>query len=346
MPAVQRLLVILLGLLTVVGGQPVLGQAVDLSGRAFGDYFYAASAPDSAQGVLPYPVSVPDSAREGLHGLAYRRLYLTLDFQLSRRLEGRARLEANDGTTGPSGPIPFVKDLWVEWQYRGDHSATVGVTSPPAFEISNDVWGYRSLEKTILDRRGIVGSRDFGLRLDGPLLADGAVRYALMYANNSAARPEQNQNKRVYGRLSARPSGRIVLVAGGDYATYSDRRDRSLRLSAFAGYEGEGVRVGLEGYRAATTLTDTTSIREYGASLFGHLYVTQNWGVVARADWTLQLLPATDPLGVDPVESLLLAGVTYQPHPNVEVMPNVWIRNSNRHDRSDTLLRLTLDLTF
>jgi len=58
------------------------------------------------------------------------------------------------------------------------------------------------------------------------------------------------------------------------------------------------------------------------------------------------LLPATDPLGVDLVESLLLAGVTYRPHPNVEVMPNVWIRNSNRHDRSDTLLRLTLDLTF
>ncbi|MFB6229532.1 MAG: hypothetical protein ABEL04_00110 [Salinibacter sp.] len=346
MPAVQRLLAVLFALLTVVGGRPVLGQTIDLSGRAFGDYFYAASAPDSVRGVLPYPLSVPDSAREGLHGLTYRRLYLTLDFQLSRRLKGRARLEANDGTTGPSGPIPFVKDLWVEWQYWGGHSATVGVTEPPAFEISSNVWGYRSLERTILNRRGVVDSRDFGLRLDGPLLADGTVRYAFMYGNNSAARPEQNQNKRVYGRLSASPSGRIVLAAGGDYATHGDHRDRSLRLSAFAGYEGEDVRVGLKGYRAATTRTDTTSVREYGASLFGHLHVTQNWGVVARADWTLRLPPATDPLDVDPVESLLLAGVTYRPHPSVEVVPNVWIRNSNRHNRSDVLLRLTLDLTF
>jgi hypothetical protein len=30
----------------------------------------------------------------------------------------------------------------------------------------------------------------------------------------------------------------------------------------------------------------------------------------------------------------------------VEVLPNVWVRTSNRYDRSDTLLRLTLDLSF
>jgi len=331
----------------VTGGNPAFGQRIDLGSRAFGDYFYAMSASDSTQGVLPYPVAVPNSAREGLHGFAYRRLYLTVDFRLSRRLRGRARLEANDGTTGPNGPIPFVKDLWVEWQYSGDHSATVGVTPPPAFELSQDAWGYRSLEETILDRRGIVDSRDFGLRLDGPLLADGDVRYALMYANNSEVRPEQNRNKRVYGRLSATPTEEaLTLAAGADYAELRDRRDRRLRLSAFAGYEAERLRVGLEGYRAATRLTDTTSVREYGASLFGHVQVTRTWGLVARLDWTTQLLPATDPLGFDPVESLLLAGIAYKPHPNVEVIPNVWIRNSNRYGESDTLLRLTLDLSF
>jgi hypothetical protein len=119
-----------------------------------------------------------------------------------------------------------------------------------------------------------------------------------------------------------------------------------LRLSAFAGYEAERLRVGLEGYRAATRLTDTTSVQEYGASLFGHVQVTRTWGLVARLDWTTRLLPATDPLGFDPVESLLLAGIAYRPHPNVEVIPNVWIRNSNRYGESDTLLRLTLDLSF
>ncbi len=347
--AARRLLPLLAGLLLVGGSGVTLGQQIDLGGRAFGDYFYAASAPDSVQGVLPYPISVPDSAREGLHGFTYRRLYLTVDFQLSRRLRGRARLEANDGTTGPKGPVPYVKDLYLTWTYSGAHSATVGVTKPPAFEISNDIWGYRSLEKTILDRRGLVSSRDFGLRLDGPLLADGAVRYALMYANNSAAQPETNPQKRGYGRISATPTERLTVVAGGDYAGHTDRREYSLRLSTFAGYEGERVRIGLEGYRTATALTDTTTTEEYGASVFGGLQLTRSWGVVARLDWTTELLPMSDPavdLGFDPVESFILAGITYQPRPNVEFIPNVWIRNSNRYDQSDTLLRLTLDVTF
>jgi len=345
MRALSRVFLVV-GLVGTLGAGPAFGQSVELGGRAFGDYFYAASAPDSIQGALSYPISVPDSAREGLHGFAYRRLYLTMDFQLSRRLRGRARLEANDGTTGPKGPIPYVKDLWVEWAYRGAHTATVGVTKPPAVEISTDVWGYRSLEKTILDRRGIVSSRDFGLRLDGPLFADGDVRYAVMYANNSATRPEGDQNKRVYGRISATPTEQVTLAAGGGYAAYDDRRDRGARLSGFAGYEAERVRVGLEGYGTATRLTDTTSVREHGASLFGHLQVTQDIGVVARADWATRLPPATDPRTFDPVAMLLLAGITYTPHPNVEVLPNVWVRTSNRYDRSDTLLRLTLDLSF
>jgi hypothetical protein len=342
----RHILAVVVALLLVGGGRPGVGQSIDLSGRAFGDYFYAVAAPDSVVGGLPYPIAVPDSNREGLHGFAYRRLYLTVDFQLARRLRGRARLEANDGTTGPDGPAPFVKDLWVEWTYRGDHSATVGVTTPPAFEISEDVWGYRSLEKMILDRRGFVSSRDFGLRLDGPLYADGTVRYAAMYANNSGVRPEVDRKKRVYGRLSATPTERLTVAAGGDYATYSNQRDRSLRLSAFAGYEAERFRVGLEGYRFATSLTDTTTVEEYGVSVFGAVQLARDWELVTRLDWTTRLLPASDPLGVDPIESLILAGVAYRPHPNVRVIPNVWIRNSNRYTRSDTLARLTLDLSF
>ena len=341
MTALRHVLAVLVGLFVATVGGPAFGQDIDLGGWAFGDYFYAASAPDAPQGALSYPVSVPDTARDGLHGFAHRRLYLTADVQFSDRLKGRARLEANDGTTGPDGPVPYVKDLWIEWTYSGDHSATVGVAKPLAFEISGGVWGYRSLEKTILDRRGIVESRDFGLRLDGPLLAGGDVRYALMYANNSDAQPELNRNKRVYGRLSATPTERLTLVAGGDYAEYSDRRDRSLRLSAFAGYEGEGFRAGLEGYRSATRLTNTTEIDELGVSVFGAAQVAPDWALVGRVDWATRETEG----GRAPSESLLLAGVAYQPHPNVEVIPNVWHRTSTRYDEPDTLLRLTLDVS-
>ncbi len=193
-----------------------------------------------------------------------------------------------------------------------------------------------------MDRRGAGASQDFGLRLDGPLFGVGNVRYAVMYANDSAAQPERDRNKRVYGRLSATPTESVTL-GGGDYTEFSDRR---LRLSASSDYTTDRVRVGGGGLPRRHAPHGQHLRPRVGASLFGHVQLTRTWGLVARLDWTTQLLPATDPLGFDPVESLLLAGITYNPHPNVEVIPNVWIRNSNRYSQSDTLLRLTLDLSF
>lgn len=349
MITIRRVVIVLVGFLAMSAGRPACGQAIDVGGLAYLDYFAVVSTPDTAQGGLSYPLSVADTARDGLHGFTYRRLYLTTDFRLSRTLEGRVRLEANEGTTGANGPVPFVKDLYLTWTYSGDHSATVGVTKPPVFEISTDVWGYRSLEKTIMHRRGVASSRDFGVRLDGPLLGDGNVRYALMYANNNAARPEMDAYKRGYGRLSATPTERLTLVVGGDYTAHGDQREYSARGSAFAGYEADRFRIGVEGYGRTTALTDTTTTEEFGASLFGVLQVTRNWEAVGRLDWSTNLFPQSGPssgLGFDPVESLLLVGVAYRPNPNVAVMPNVWIRNSNRFSEADTLVRLTLALSF
>lgn len=345
----RRVLVVLVGVLAAFGTGPAFGQAIDVGGQAFVDYFAVVSTPDTAQGDLSHPLSVADTARDGLHGFTYRRLYLTTDFRLSRTFEGRVRLEANEGSSGPNGPVPFVKDLYVTWRYSGDHSATIGVTEPPVFDISTDVWGYRSLERTILDRRGIANSRDFGLRLDGPLLAAGNVRYAVMYANNNATSPETDPYKRGYGRLSATPTDRLTLVAGADYTAHPDQREYSVRGSAFAGYEARRFRIGVEGYGQTTALTDTTTVDEFGASLFGVLQVTRHWEVVGRLDWSTELRPRSGPasgLGFDPVESLLLAGVAYRPNPNVTLVPNVWIRNSNRFRESDTLARITLELSF
>lgn len=323
----RRVLVLFFGLLLAFGGRAVVAQTIDVGGRAYVDYFYH--------------VSSPDADVEGLHGFTYRRLYLTTDFTLSENVEGRARLEASDETTGLKGPVPFVKDLSLTWAYSGEHRATLGVTPPPAFEISEDVWGYRSLDKTILDLQGVVSSRDFGLRLDGPLAADGTVRYAVMYANNSATRPETDSYKRVYGRLSATPAERLVFVLGGDYAQYGDQRERGLRLSGFAGYRGDRVHAGLEGFRSSLTRQNATDVEKAGISLFGRVYLDPDWELLGRFDWTTDLAPASTP-----VETLLLGGIAYRPHPNVAIIPNLRLRNADRLADADTLARITLDVSF
>lgn len=317
-----RLGTVLTMFVVMMGGGTVVGQEVDVGGRIYADYFYN--------------VSSPDGAAQDLHGFTYRRLYLTADFRLSEDIEGRARLEANEGTAGPDGPIPYVKDLSLTWTYTGEHRAILGVTPPPAFERSEDVWGYRSLDKTILDLQGIVSSRDFGLRLDGPLTAGGAVRYAIMYANNSGVQPESDSHKRVYGRLEVHPAEQVVFVGGADYAGYPDQRDQGIRLSAFGGYTSDPLRIGLEGY-----WYDDETEERLGSSLFGRVQVVPAWELVARVDRGLVRRPE----GASS-ETFFVAGVAYQPRPGVSLIPNVRLRSFDGESDPHTRARLTVEASF
>lgn len=316
--------VVLVSLLFAGVGPCAYGQEVDVGGRAYMDYFYTFASPDT--GV------------EGVHGFRYRRLYLTTDFILSESFSGRARLEANDGTTGPNGPEPYVKDLSLTWAYTEDHSATLGVTPPPAFSLGEEVWGYRSLEKMILDRVGIVRSRDFGLRLDGLVTESPVVRYAVMVANNSGVRPETDAPKRVYGQLELRPSDPWLFVVGADHAGYDDARDAGTRVSAFGGYVSDPVRVGFEGYAYRETRTLEEDGTAVGGSLFGIARIAAQWSMIARLDRSRRIHP-------DRFETLVLGGIAYRPHPSVELTPNLRVLNED-DGAAETTGRFTVEINF
>jgi hypothetical protein len=283
-----------------------------------------------------YNVADPDPQEEDLHGFQYRRLYLTADYQLSDDFSGRARLEAPEAVGGVSGVK--VKDLSLTWNYSGDHTATMGVTPPPAFSLAEDVWGYRSLQKTVMDLQGIANSRDLGLRVDGPLVGGGTVRYAAMVANNSnTAFREGDEYKRVYGQLQVRPTDRWLLVAGADYQGRAD--SSGTRASLLAGYTTETVRVGLETYwyQSSQTGPDVTDL---GASLFGVVQVAPAWALIARLDRTTASLG-----GRDTDDTLLVGGVAYRPHENVTLIPNLVYRDRDRGSAATTG-RFTVEINF
>lgn len=306
-----------------VGG--VQAQSVDVGGRVYMDYFYN--------------VSDPDPNAEGRNGFQYRRLYLTTDYKLSEEFSGRARLEAPENVaTGGGGSLSGVKvkDLSLTWNYTGEHTATVGVTPPPAFGIAEDFWGYRSLSKVVMDRQGIANSRDFGLRVDGPLLGDGTLRYAAMVANNSNTAFQENDDyKRVYGQLRARPTERLLFVAGADYEGAPDGNEA--RVSVLAGYTGSSFRVGIDAYyQSIQTGPDGTDI---GGSLFGIVQVAPAWDVVARVDRT------RESFATDTYDTFLLGGVAYQPHDNVKLIPNLGYSAPDQGDGSTTG-RFTAEIHF
>lgn len=304
---------------------------IKISGLAYLDYYYT--------------LNTPEGEDENANGFDYRRLYLTTDFSLPGDFSGRARLEASSSSTTSEGrPAPFVKDLYVRWRnaIAQGHDLTLGISSPPAFGISEGFWGFRSLEKTILDRNKILSSRDFGLTLSGRFDDDGVVRYAVMLANNNSVSGEEDKHKRLYGQLQLFPSDAFTVTLSGDYASYNDERDDGYGAAIFAGYRADAFRIGVEGFVNVIDLTDETDTNTLaGGTVFLIVPLTGSVEAVLRADRLER-----DLAGATSNETFLLGGIAFSPNGNVHIIPNLGFSNDSVDDEALLTGRLTVHVDF
>ncbi len=183
-----------------------------LSGLIYSDYYYNAVR-DTGITSLP---NVARGGPEDLNGFDLRRAYLTYDYIISDNFTTRFRLEADGRALTDNGRIGvFVKDAWVRWkEILPGQDIIFGIQPTPAYEISEAYYGYRSLEKTIMDLRGVVTSRDFGLALRGNITGD--LNYWFLFGNYSGNNTERDKYKRLYGQLSFKPVKNMITTFYGD----------------------------------------------------------------------------------------------------------------------------------
>lgn len=320
----------------------ILAQKADepsgkFSGVIFGDYYYNASR-DTGFAKLPNKATSGD---KGVHGLQLRRIYLTYDYKFSSRFSSRFRLESDEANFTATGADKankfgmFVKDAFIKWNYVANHELIVGIQGGPAFEVSEGVWGHRFLEKTILDLRGIVPSRDMAISLKGQIDSSGIFKYWVMYGNNSAGKPEADKYKRFYGHVEVTPIKNLSITAYTDFQTkaeitnaYDNKTDGNDILTAalFVGYKVKNkYSAGIEtyynkvenGYDNKTTLLDRTGM---GMSVFGSFNINEKLAAVGRYDY---FEPNSDSGAKGDTRNWVVAGFTYKPVERMIISPNV-----------------------
>jgi hypothetical protein len=316
------------------------------SGYMFGDYYYN--------------IQQRDTTRKDLNGVQLRRVYFTYDYAIAPAFDARFRLEADQTALTSDGKIGvFVKDAYLKWKGIIHGSDLLfGVSPTPAYDASEEAWGYRSLEKTIMDLRGIVPSRDLGVDLKGKLTGDGMANYWLKVGNNSGNKPETDKFKRFYGQLHFKPSPQVQLVASGDFDTepkvtdtfdgQTKSNDRMV-VSGFANFrEANKYSVGLEAFYRVSQNTFRPSAagplanqNAFGATLFAWGAVADDLRLVGRVDF-YDPNSSVDQDGV----SLVIAALDYLPSADVHVMPNLYLQAYQAGGDNDVVGRLTFFYSF
>ncbi len=220
-----------------------------LVGLVFGDYYYIASG-----------------AKKKQNGFEIRRIYLTYDVKWNEAFSGRVRIEANDAGFGSGQKIePYVKNAYL--RYRKDGRALfMGLSGTPAFAISEGVWGYRTIEKMMMDLNKVVATTDLGVTFQGRLDQKGRVNVHMMLANGSGQNSENDNNKKIYGLMHVKPGAFEATV----YADWENRTGDTDRITAagFLGRSGKRFHGGAEGFvQVRKNLAGNVQVR--GLSIFG-----------------------------------------------------------------------------
>ena len=289
-----------------------------LWGYAFGDFSYKPHADSLTRG--------GSNQYTGIRGNAtmfqFRRIYLGYDYNISKKFSAELLLAAEDNFPPGAPPVGsgagtttafsagnstgdlltnqkmtfYIKNINIRWKgiWKGT-DLVFGEMSTPAFPmISEKVWSYRSIERTIADIRR-TPSFDLGFALQG--VFDPATKnfgYNLMAANGTGDKPDYTPYKWFYGDVYAYFMHKHVVVdffadyqrlnwtqywhhtrqmIKGFVAWNSSATDKSMN-------PGTGFTVGVEGFinnlkndNAATKIAggnDTLSTAPSGISVYIH----------------------------------------------------------------------------
>lgn len=297
----------------------LMAQEGKISGYIFGDYFYEFSNPNAATDDL------------NRNGFQFRRAYFTYDRDLSEKFSVRFRLEMNSPDLtrtqdfGTSTTLaPYIKHAYLRWNnFIPQSRLSFGLVGTPTFNMSEEVWGYRAVEKTVMDLRSIAPSADLGMALEGKLTKSGVLNYAIFVANGTGTRSETDKNKRVYVNVPIKIKGGFALVPYFDYEGGNDGRDKNA-MAVFAGLQKPRFHGGVEVFqkKSNNALANNQDRTENGFSVFGAVKAAEKVKLFGRFD---NYDPNTDV--DDNGNSLIIAGLDYAADKNVNIIPNVRIES-------------------
>ncbi|HSY75429.1 MAG TPA: hypothetical protein VK890_01155, partial [Bacteroidia bacterium] len=228
--------------LTVVPHESVDSTRGHFWGYMFGSYYTKLHADSVGQGYSQY-----SQLPKGSNAFSLQRLYLGYDYFFNKQFSAHVVMaheeNADDAYTTSitvdqkNNRIFYLKYANIEWDniFKGSR-LSVGSITTPSFAITEEpFWGYRSIDRTIMDMKGITGSYDLGANLGGKIwskrddmgIENACVGYNFMVGNGLGAVPDNAAFlnyytvwKKYYGDLYVKLlNDKLVLDLYGDGRT-------------------------------------------------------------------------------------------------------------------------------
>ena len=205
-------------------------------GYIFGDYYYKANSDSAQRGGSNQYTGIPQTRS----AFQFRRIYLGYDYNISSKFTAELLLAAEDDGPGATSSLTgntntststsstagnndalqdnklafYIKLANLRWKgiWKGTDFVIGQIATPTFALMSEKIWNYRSVERTITDIRR-TPSYDMGAAFQG--VFDPSTKnfgYNVMVANGSSAKPEADIYKWFYGDVYAYLLDKKVVI--------------------------------------------------------------------------------------------------------------------------------------
>ncbi len=331
-----------------------------IKGLVFADYYYN--------------LNNHNSLARDQNAFQFRRIYFTFENTFTKNIKIRFRLEANHDSFGSSNKLnPYIKHAYLEWaNLIPHHKLYLGIAETNAFKNAERYWGYRSIEKTILDLNKLNASADMGIALKGDL-GNLAHHWLTIHNGTGYGSSEVDKFKKFGYALWLTPVKGLILEGYFEYEkqdpqTGSHQYARNYfhssgyhMMKGFIGYNAPSFTLGAEAFIRTNKESGAVDangsikvdVKYHGFSLFG------SWNtpipkvkLFGRYDYydpnvDDNVYVSQSKNGIDDEHVLLIGGLDFNPKGNVHIMPNIMIKRFTQSGKnSDVTVRMTLFYEF
>ena len=317
-----------------------------------------------------------------------RRVYLGYDYNIAPKFTASLVLANEQNLDAGGNNTTYLKYAFLKWAdiFKGSN-LIIGQQSTPSFATAygtEPLWGYRSVERTIMDMHNNDASSDLGVSLVGKLwsqpktsdtIKPAFVGYQLQVGNGASAKPETDIFKKVRATVFANMmNGKLTIGLYGDYnqSAYLHPLEKSVStFKGYASYKTKKLSVGFEIFdqvlengdyytTAANPNKTYMNVNIMGWSVFLSGKMLPKLNYFARMDMynpntaftsSNEYGALTKGIGANEntyyKQTFYTAGLDYTPNARVHFMPNVWIDQfDNQNSASTGKLKSDYDLVY
>jgi len=305
-------------------------------GVVFGDYFYKAGG-DSTASSLEYTPFKKD-----FNTIEFRRMSFGYEYNFSEKFFSKLTI-AYEGTSdlASNGKRNIIfKDAFLNWKnVFPNTNLTFGLFPTVAYSYhSEKVWANRFIEKMILDQRGILGSRDMGVMVNGGFDSRNDFGYYAMFSTGSGATIEKNKYKKYSGMLFGNFSDKKFFANFyADHEPFGNDKSKTT-WSAFMGFQETNYAIGFESFLSVqknfnvNNPSSPGNIEPLGLSVFARgNFPGGKFKFFTRYDY---YNPDSRTAQYDYFNHFVTAGIDYQPLPSIHISPNIWLNAYSKKNAS------------